>query len=198
MSKFNVYSGDLVLIGGANGVKAAEVKGVTETQIKIGWRYYDASTGVSVPTEGVAQTYIIPDNGGLSRADLGRLWDVQEAAKAFVADIPLNMYLAEVNEAADFSRARGDAWRLFLNSASGVVGISRNDFGNMTVVVRTREAKVQVLGPDGKFVLGNGWEVFVKVTDKVNEDSATATVVHGDWWAAAGLAAKEVFATIPW
>lgn len=196
MSNKDLVVGGLVLVAGVNGVKAAEVKGVTETQVKVGWRYYTIETGLAMETDGVATTYIVPGSGGFTKVELQKLMDAQEAAKAFLADIPVAMWNAKYDAGFQFNEGRGTEWISFINSV-GLPGLVRREFGGVNVVVRMREATVETL-VDGKIVKASGWEAFVKATDPVSEDSENATVVFGDWYAAIGLAAKEVFAKLPW
>ena len=187
--------GQLVLVGGVNGVSAKEVKSIGEGRVKIGYVYY-GTDGVAVKTDGVAATYIVPGNGGFNSFELLRLFEAQEAAKVFLADIPLNQYRAALAEGTDWIYSQGNNFLEF-SSTAALPGLKRREFEKITLVIRMREADTSVL-VDGKLMKGKGWEAFVKATDLENEESASATVVFGDWFAAIGLAAKEVFAKLPW
>ena len=83
-----------------------------------------------------------------------------------------------------------------MNSAS-LPGIVKREFGEISVVIRMRPASTEVNVGD-KLQKGDGWEAYVKATDNLNEDAFTAVVIHGDWYIAIGLDAKEIFAQIPW
>lgn len=189
--------GQLVLVGGVNGVKAAEVKTVTDTQVKVGWRYYRLADGLSVEADGVATTCLVPNNGGFSDSELQKLLDAQEYSRVFLADIPLAQYKKAAQEGNDFNNSLGIGWVDFVKSVPAP-GLTRQEFGGIAVVIRVREAKGVETLVDEKLVKGKGWEAYVKATDNLNEDSETATVVHGDLMAAIGLAAKEVYAKLPW